>query len=182
MKTSHLCIAVLACLLCANTALAQLNGLTSGKRYSFTETKVMPKLNKTTERKGIMVFNAPDQLAMDYSQPDGDYTHITATSFDVKKNGKVQHFPVDNPKQRMTIFRSTLLYCLGGEVDKAAELNHATKTMTDEAKLRVCTISVDKADPKEIAAIRLEYDAKNGQLIALTITEGNGNYTVYSIR
>ncbi len=160
---------------------AQEQGLVSGKEYSFTETKVMPKMNKTTTRQGTMVLVYPNRLVMDYHQPAGDYTHITADSFDVCKNGKVQHFSVKDPKSRMSLFRSTLLYCLGGEVDKAAELNHAEKTFSNEAKKRICTLTVAHAAPRDIAMLRLEYDARSSCILSLTITEGNGNYTVYTL-
>ena len=141
----------------------------------------MPKMNKTTTRQGTMVFVSPDRLTMDYHQPAGDYTHITGDSFDVCKNGKVQHFPVKDPTNRMSLFRATLLYCLGGEVDKAAELNHAEKTFSNEANKHICTLTVENAAPKDIAMLRLEYDARSSRLLSLTITEGNGNYTVYAL-
>ncbi len=160
---------------------AQEQGLVSGKEYPFTEKKVMPKMNKTATRQGTMVFVSPDRLAMDYHQPAGDYTHITAESFDVCKNGKVQHFSVKDPKNRMSLFRATLLYCLGGDVDKAAELNHAEKTFSNEGKKRICTLTVEHAAPRDIAMLRLEYDARSSRLLSLTITEGNGNYTVYTL-
>ncbi len=190
---------LICALFLAATIYAQEQGLVSGKEYSFTETKVMPKMNKSTTRQGTMVFVSPDRLTMDYHQPAGDYTHITSDSFDVCKNGKVQHFPVKDPQDkktspnvqdkktspnvqdRMSLFRATLLYCIGGEVDKAAELNHAEKTFSNEANKRICTLTVDNAAPKDIAMLRLAYDARSSRLLSLTITEGNGNYTVYAL-
>ena len=179
MNRTPLLIALLAFV--ANMACAQQKGLTSGQNYSFTETKVMPKMNKTTVRKGTMRYDAPDNLTMDYSQPAGDYTHITSTTFDVCKSGKVQHFPVSNPKQRMTVFRATLLYCLGGEVANAAKLNNATMDESSTPAARICTLTVEKAAPRDIAKMQLEYDLRTGALLSLTITEGNGNYTTYAI-
>ena len=180
MKRIILFIAALA--LVSNLSYAQQKGLTSGKQYSFTETKVMPKMKKTTERKGTMVFDAPENLRMDYAQPAGDYTHIAAGKFDVCKAGKVQHLSVKDPKHPMSVYRATLLYCLGGDVEKAAKLNHAAIDYTTSGKTRVCTLSVAKAAPRDIAKLQLTYALPSGQLQSMTITEGNGNYTTYTIQ
>ena len=181
MKRTTLLITLATVVLTTFSSYAQETALLSGKQYSFTETKVIPKMNKTSVRKGLMVFVAPDILTMDYSQPAGDYTHITSDSFEVSKNGKVQHFPMNNPNHRMAIFRTTLLYCLGGELDRAAELNHAGKACSVEKGKRICTLTVEKAAPRDIAQIQLLYDAQSKALISLTLTEGSGNYTFYNL-
>nr|MCR4665539.1 outer membrane lipoprotein carrier protein LolA [Paludibacteraceae bacterium] len=157
-------------------------GLKPGHKYDFKETKVLPKLKKSTERTGTMVYVAPDGLSMDYTEPAGDYTHITATSFDVCKKGNVTHFPISDPKNRMSVFRATLLYCLGGEVEKAAVLNNATITNSKSAEKRICTLTAEKASSRDISKIELCYDVKSNRLLSMTITEGNSNYTIYELQ
>ncbi|MCR5050809.1 MAG: outer membrane lipoprotein carrier protein LolA [Paludibacteraceae bacterium] len=181
-RITTIVITLLALLVAYPPLYAQQSGLKSGKEYPFIETRVMPKMKKTTERKGIMVFEAPETLRMDYSQPAGEYTHISAGKFDVCKGGKVQHLPVKDPKHPMSIYRATLLYCLGGEVEKAAKMNHASIDYSTSGKTKICTLSVEKAAPRDIAKLQLTYILPSGQLKSMTITEGNGNYTTYTIQ
>ncbi len=149
--------------------------------YDITESKVMPKLNKTITREGKMLFQAPDDLRIDFTEPAGDYTLITKDIFEVKKNGKVQHFNIKNPTHKMSIYRATLLCCLAGKVEEAARLNDATAEYKEAGGKYVCTIKADKAIGREIEELLLEYDRKTGKLLLMKITEGNGNYTEYKV-
>lgn len=150
---------------------------------NFTETKVMPKMKKTTQRTGKMVFQAPEDLRMDFDEPAGDYTLIKKDVFEVCKNGKVQHFNVKNPEHRMGTYRATLLYCLAGQVEKAAKLNEAQTQYKTTGDKYICTLTTDKAktSAREISSLVLEYNKKTGRLTSMTLTEGNGNYTTYSV-
>ena len=80
---------ILSVLLIATTILS-LHKPNETREFPFTETHVMPKMNKTTVSEGTMLFHAPDELRMDYTQPAGDYTVIAENQFDVFKNGKMQ--------------------------------------------------------------------------------------------
>ena len=172
---------LLSILLIATTILS-LHQPNETREFAFTETHVLPKMNKTTVLEGTMRFEAPDNLRMDYTKPAGDYTLIAKDQFDVFKSGKMQHLNVKDPKQRMAIYRATLLACLGGDVEKAATLNHAKAEYKTVGNTYVCTLKAETAAPREIAALELIYDRKNGQLISMTITEGNGNYTTYAVK
>lgn len=170
---------LLSVLLIATTILS-LHQPNETREFSFTETRVMPKMNKTTVYEGTMRFHAPDDLRMDYSKPAGDYTLIEKDKFEVFKAGKLQRLNVKDPKQRMSIYRATLLACLGGDVKKAAELNNAKAEYKTVGNTYVCTLKAENATPHDISALELVYDRKSGRLLTMTITEGNGNYTIYA--
>ena len=172
---------ILSVLLIATTILS-LHKPNETREFPFTETHVMPKMNKTTVSEGTMLFHAPDELRMDYTQPAGDYTVIAENQFDVFKNGKMQKLNVKDPKQKMAIYRATLLACLGGDVEKAAELNNAKAEYKTIGNTYVCTLKAENATPRDIAALELVYDKKSGLLLKMTITEGNGNYTTYAVK
>ena len=142
----------------------------------------MPKMNKTVVSEGTMLFEAPENLRMDYTQPKGDYTLIEKDKFDVFKAGKLQHLNVKDPKQKMAVYRATLLACLGGDVEKAAALNNAKADYKTVGNTYVCTLKAENAAPRDIAALELIYDKKNGQLLKMTLTEGNGKYTTYEVK
>ena len=172
---------ILSVLLIATTILS-LHKPNETREFPFTETHVMPKMNKTTVSEGTMLFHAPDELRMDYTQPAGDYTVIAENQFDVFKNGKMQKLNVKDPKQKMAIYRATLLACLGGDVEKAAELNNAKAEYKTIGNTYVCTLKAENATPRDIAALELVYDKKSGLLLKMTITEGNANYTTYAVK
>ncbi len=172
---------LLSVLLIATTILS-LHQPGETREFAFTETHVMPKMNKTIVSEGTMRFHAPEELRMDYTKPAGDYTVIAKDKFDVFKKGKMQHLNVKNPTQRMAIYRSTLLACLGGDVEKAAKLNKAKATYKTVGNTYVCTLKAENATPHDIAVLELIYDKKSGQLKSMTITEGNGNYTTYAVK
>ena len=170
---------ILSILLIATTILS-LHKPNETREFGFTETHVMPKMNKTTVSEGTMHFKAPDDLRMDYTKPAGDYTLIAKDKFDVFKGGKMQHLNVKDPKQKMAIYRATLLACIGGDVEKAAQLNNAKADYKTVGNTYVCTLKTENAAPRDIAALELIYDRKSGLLLSMTITEGNGNYTTYT--
>jgi len=164
------------------TTILSLHQPNETREFAFTETRVMPKMNKTAVSEGTMLFQAPDNLRMDYSKPAGDYTVIEKDRFDVFKAGKMQKLNVKDPKQKMAVYRATLLACLGGDVEKAATLNNAKAEYKTVGNTYVCTLRAENAAPRDIAALELVYDKKSGQLLKMTITEGNGNYTTYAVK
>lgn len=148
----------------------------------FTEVRVMPKVNKTENREGRLVYQAPDDLRMDYTVPAGDYILITKEKMEQCKKGKTQSVKVKNRDGRYATYRATLLSCLAGDVEKAAQLNDAQAVCKQVGKKYVCTITAEKAASKDIQQIKLEYDAVSGKVLTITLTEGNGNYATYTVR
>ena len=171
----------LTVLLIATTILS-LHQPNETRTFPFTETHVMPKMNKTTVSEGTMRFQAPEDLRMDYTKPEGDYTLIAKDKFEVFKNGKLQKLNVKDPKQRMAVYRATLLACLGGDVENAAQLNNAKAEYKTIGNSYLCTLKAENATPHEISGLELIYDKKSGQLMKMTLTEGNGNYTTYEVK
>ena len=149
---------------------------------SFTEVRVMPKVNKTENREGKLVYQAPDDLRMDYTQPAGDYILITAEKMEQCKKGKTQSVKVKNRDNRYTTYRATLLSCISGDVEKAAELNGAKAVCEKSGKKYICTITAEQAGAKDIKQIKTEYDVATGRVLTITLTEGNGNYATYTVR
>ena len=148
----------------------------------FSETRVMPKVNKTEKHEGSLVYQAPDYLRMDYTDPAGDYILITEEKMEQCKKGKVQSVKVKGRDNRYTTYRATLLSCLAGDIDKAAQLNDAKAECKQENKKYVCTVTAEKATGKDIKQVRLEYEVTTGKVLTITLTEGNGNYATYTVR
>lgn len=149
---------------------------------SFTEKTVMPKLKKESLKTGTLVFKAPEDLKLEYTDPAGDYTLITATQFETMREGKLQKLPFKSPQSQWAVFRNTLLLSFTGNVEEVAKQNGADASYKEEGSNYVCTLKGDKAKPQGIAELVLVYDKKNGKLVSLTVTKGNGNYTIYSVK
>ncbi|MBQ0034572.1 MAG: outer membrane lipoprotein carrier protein LolA [Bacteroidales bacterium] len=151
-------------------------------KTSFTETSVMPKLKKEQAKSGSLVFTAPSNLRLDYTDPAGDYTLITAMQFETSREGKVQKLPFKNPQSQWAVFRNTLLMSFMGDVEGVASMNEATATYKEEGANYVCTLKTDKPKQQGIAELVLVYNKKSGKLVSLTVTKGNGNYTTYAVK
>lgn len=146
----------------------------------FSETKVFPKLKKETVKQGTLAWTPNENLRMDYSNPEGDYTLIEPGSFIVCHGGKVQKLPV-SPSSKTGLLRQVLLYAFQGNVNAIAELTQ-TKVSCDESGARkVCTLTADEVK-QGYKSLVLEYDKKDGNLYLLTMTEANGNYTTWSVK
>lgn len=143
----------------------------------------MPRAKKEIAKAGNLTYTNPNDLRLDYTDPAGDYTLIGEGVFEAQRNGKVQRFNINNPEQRMAVFRQSLLYAFAGDVEALATLNNATAEYKEQGNTYVCTVTADKATgARGIAKLQLTYDKKTGVLQSLVITENNGNYTTYKVK
>lgn len=150
---------------------------------SFTEVKTMPRAKKDISKSGNLTYTHPSDLRLDYTDPAGDYTLISKDVFEVRRNGKVQHFNISNPEQRMSVFRQSLLYAFAGDIEALTALNDAQADYQEKGNTYICTVTSDKtASARGIAQLKLTYNKKSGVLQSLVITENNGNYTTYTVK
>ncbi len=150
---------------------------------AFTEVKTMPRAKKESSKAGYLTYTHPSDLRLDYTDPAGDYTLISKEVFEVRRNGKVQHFNISNPEQRMSVFRQSLLYAFAGDIEALATLNEAQASYQEKGNTYICTITANKPNgARGIAQLQLTYDKKSGVLQSLIITENNGNYTTYTVK
>ena len=178
MLLATLCLSVSADELAKRIFLInQHNGSISAE---FTETKVMPRMKKETVKKGMLYFKSEtEKLMMRYTDPAGDYTLIKDGIMYVRKGDKQQKFSGSNQESRMTVFKSSLIHAMQGNVSEVAKENKAT-IQSDESNTRYRFILTRKNEQKQgINSLTLLYDKATGALIMLKIEEANGNYTTY---
>ena len=150
---------------------------------SFTEVKTMPRAKKEISKSGNLTYTHPSDLRLDYTDPAGDYTLISKDVFEVRRNGKVQHFNISNPEQRMSVFRQSLLYAFAGDTEALTTLNEAQANYQEKGNTYICTVTANKTNgTRGIAKLQLTYNKKSGVLQSLIITENNGNYTTYTVK
>ena len=105
---------LLALLSCGLTASAQELSAT------FVQKKTLKAVNKVIPGEGKVTFKAPDYLNMTYDVPEGEYLIIEGMQLKNCVKGKVIN--IDTSKNpRMRKMRDTLLDCIMGNYEKAAQ-------------------------------------------------------------
>ena len=120
----HITLIIIAMLLSV-AAFAQTN-----YDNDFTQTKVLKVSGKTTEKAGHIVFDGNDHLTMTYTQPEGEYFIIEGNMVKINMDGKKAELDAEKVKM-VGLQRATLLNCLSGNWEQAAEDNNADLTVTE---------------------------------------------------
>ena len=105
----------------------------------FTQVKLMKVSGKTTDKAGHITFDGNDQLTMTYTQPEGEYFIIEGNMVKINMDGKKAELDAEKVKM-VGLQRATLLNCLSGNWEQAAEDNNADLTITEEGGLKTVSI------------------------------------------
>lgn len=148
----------------------------------FTQTKLMKVSGKTTEKAGHLVFDGNEQLRMTYSNPEGDYFIIDGNMVKINMDGKKAD--LDSEKVKMVqLQRSTLLNCLSGNWEQAAEDNDAELTITEENGFRNILIKAKGKVPRGgYASVELSYRLSDDMLTKMILEEAIGTVNTYEIK
>lgn len=165
-------ILTLALLLCGIAAGAQdLEG-------TFTQAKTLKISGKVIKSEGTISYTAPDQLAMLYTHPDGDYFIIDGPFLRMDMRGISLDVNTDNNKT-VKSQRNAILYSIAGRYEDIAEEMEADCTVSDGKNgEKHVVIKVRKALPKGYSGMELDYK-KNGQLRRMVLEEFGGICTEY---
>ena len=171
MKKLLILLALLAC------------GLTAGAQElscTFTQKKTLKATNKVIPGEGTITFKAPDQLNMTYAVPAGEYLIINGTELKSCASGRT--LTVDTTKNpRMRKMRNTLLNCITGDYEKAAEENDATLIVEQKGDIKAVAVMAKKQQPSGYAKIFIDYN-KKGLPVRMVLDEFNGIVTEYTFK
>ena len=171
MKKLQILLALLACGL---TASAQELSCT------FVQKKTLKATHKVIPGEGTVTFTAPDQLKMMYSVPEGEYLIIDGMQLKNCVKGKV--ISIDTAKNpRMRKMRDTLLDCIMGNYEKAAEENDASLIVEQKGDLKTVSMMARKQQPTGYARITLDYN-KKGLPVRMVLDEFTGIVTEYTFK
>ena len=171
MKKLLILFALLACGL---TASAQELSAT------FVQKKTLKATHKVIPGEGTVTFTAPDQLKMMYSVPEGEYLIIDGMQLKNCVKGKV--ISIDTAKNpRMRKMRDTLLDCIMGNYEKAAEENDASLIVEQKGNLKTVSMMARKQQPTGYARITLDYN-KKGLPVRMVLDEFTGIVTEYTFK
>ena len=148
----------------------------------FTQTKVLKVSGKTTEKAGHIVFDGNDHLTMTYTQPEGEYFIIEGNMVKINLDGKKADLDANKVKM-VGLQRSTLLNCLSGNWEQAAEDNNADLTVTEDKGQRNVVIKAKGKVPKGgYSAVELTYRLSDGMMTHMMLEEAIGIQNIYDIK
>jgi outer membrane lipoprotein-sorting protein len=159
-------------LLCGISAGAQnFNG-------TFDQVKTLKVSGKTIKSAGEISFTAPDQLAMLYTNPDGDFFIIDGTQIRLDMRG-VQADVDTKTNKTVALQRNALIYSCTGEYEKIAKEMDADCTVSaGKNGGKHVELKVKKASPKGYSGVVLDYN-KAGVIQRLVLEEFGGISTEY---
>ena len=148
----------------------------------FTQTKLMKVSGKTTEKTGHLIFDGNDNLSMMYSNPEGEYFIIEGNQVKINMDGKKAEFDVEKAKM-IKLQRATLLNCLSGNWEQAAEDNNADVTVTEEKDFRNILIKTRGKVPRGgYSSVDLTYRLSDGMMVKMVLEEAIGIINTYEIK
>ena len=148
----------------------------------FTQTKVMKISGKTTNKVGHILFDGNDQLSMTYTEPEGEYFIIDGDKVKINMDGKKAELDAEKVKM-VKLQRATLLNCLSGNWEQAAEDNNAELTITEEKGLKTISIIAKGKVPKGgYKSVVLTYRVSDNALVKMILEEAIGIINTYEIR
>ncbi len=148
----------------------------------FTQTKVMKISGKTTNKVGHITFDGNDQLSMIYSEPEDDYFIIDGNIVKIKMDGKKADLDAEKVKM-VKLQRSTLLNCLKGNWEQAAEDNNADLTVTESDGERNIVIKAKGRVPKGgYSSVEITYRLSDGMMTKMILEEAIGIQNTYEMK
>ena len=148
----------------------------------FTQTKTLKVSGKTTDKAGHLIFDGNDHLSMIYSEPEGDYFIIEGNQMKINMDGKKADLDADKAKM-VKLQRATLLNCLSGNWEQAAEDNNADLTVTEENGFRNVLIKAKGKVPRGgYSSVELTYRLSDGMMINMVLEEAIGVINTYEIK
>ena len=146
---------------------------------TFTQTKTLKVSKKTVKSAGNISYTAPDQLAMIYTNPDGDYFIIDGPFVRMDMKG-VQADLNATTNKAILAQRNAILYGIQGKYEEIAKEMDADCTVTNGKTGKHVVIKVRKTMPKGYSGMELDYN-KAGRITRMVLDEFGGISTEYLV-
>ena len=171
----HICLTIIALLLSVATYAQQQFDT------DFAQTRVMKVSGKTTEKAGHLTFDGIDHLTMNYTQPKGEYFIIEGNMVKINMDGKKADLDAEKAKM-VQLQRATLLNCLSGNWEQAAEDNNADLTVSEENGIKTVSIVARGKVPRGgYNSVVLTYRLSDGMMTKMVLEEAIGIINTYQI-
>ena len=143
---------------------------------SFTQARTIQASGKIIRSEGVVSYKSPDQLTMTYTDPEGEYLVISGSM--LRANTQGQKISVDTDKNaRFKNLRNTLLNCIDGNYEQAAQDNDAELAVSEKNGIKTVQMKARKAAPRGYSKIIMEYI--KGLPVRMVLEEFGGISTEY---
>lgn len=160
-----------------------LAGFTAGAQSfesTFVQTKTLHLTGKKIVSEGTITYTAPENLAMIYSKPDGDYFIVDGPFLRFDLRGISLDVNTDNNKT-VRLQRNAILYGIQGKYEDIAKEMDADCTVTQAKGTKHVVIKVRKPVVKGYTGMELDYNAK-GRITRMVLEEAGGISTEYLVK
>lgn len=146
----------------------------------FVQTRTIQASGKKVVSEGTFSFTAPDQLAMLYTKPDGDYIIIDGPFVRTMTKGTEVNLDTRSNAQAKKL-SSTLLNCITGNYKQVAEDNDGELSVSEKGGVKTVTIKARKPAPRGYSGVTVKY-RKDGTATEMTLDEFGGISTHYLLK
>ena len=147
---------------------------------TFKQAKTLKVAGKVIKSEGEITYTAPDQLAMIYTDPEGDYFIIDGSFVRMDLRGVAADVNTDTNKA-VKPQRNAILYSIAGKYkDIATEMDADCQESAGKGGGKHVVLKMRKALPKSYTGMELDYD-KSGRLTRMVLEEAGGISTEYLI-
>ena len=145
---------------------------------TFKQAKTLKITGKVIKSEGEITYTAPDQLAMMYTDPEGDYFIIDGPQVRMDLRGIA--LDVNSTGNKLVHSqRNAILYSVQGKYEDIAKEMDADCTVTaGKNGGKHVVLKMHKALPKGYSGMELDYD-KQGKLTRMVLEEVGGISTEY---
>ena len=148
----------------------------------FSHTKIMKVSGKTINKAGHLVFDGEDHLSMNYTEPEGESFIIEGNMVKINLDGKKAELDSDKSKM-IKLQRNTLLNCLSGQWEQAAEDNEADLTVDEADGQRNVLIQAKGKVPRGgYSSVELTYRLSDGMMTKMVLEEPTGIKNIYELK
>lgn len=144
---------------------------------TFKQAKTLKVSGRVIKSEGNITFTAPDQLAMLYTNPDGDYFIVDGPIVRMDLRGVAMD--VDTKTNKLVASqRNALLNSIMGKYEEVAKEMDADCTVTQKNGGKHVVIKARKVVAKGYSGLELDY-GKNGRITRMVLEEFGGISTEY---
>lgn len=145
----------------------------------FTQVKAMRGVKKEMVSEGTLQFKrATSELHMQYTKPSNNQLLITGDKL-VLIDAKSRNTYSTKTNVAMKALKWTLIYSIGGDIAKAAEVNDAAINLLPSSDYYAFELIIEKNVKGGWAKLELSYSKKDYSLCLMKMIEKNGNSVTY---
>ena len=160
-----------------------LAGFTAGAQSfesTFVQTKTLKLTGKKIVSEGTITYTAPENLAMIYSKPEGDYFIVDGPFLRFDLRGVSLDVNTDKNKT-VRQQRNAILYGIQGKYEEIAKEMDADCSVSAVKGGKHVVIKARKPAPKGYTGMELDYNAK-GRITRMVLEEAGGISTEYLVK